>query len=169
VTAATSVAVPRSHLRRQASRRITRQEDTIMARQDERTPHRAIEQFERRYIGTSLTQQAREEPFWPRGTERLYGYAPEYLAPGPEFNPRYQGKGPKNYKRSRERILDDVAEALTREPELDAGEVTVEVTDERDVVLGGEVGHKADKRLAEDLVADVVGVRDVHNNIRVRR
>jgi hypothetical protein len=132
-----------------------------MTRQHEGTPHRAVEEFERRYLGRSL--------IWPRGTERLYGSAPEYLAPGPEFNPRYRGKRPRNYKRSRERILDDVAEALTREPELDAGEITVEVNDERDVVLGGEVGHKADKRLAEDLVADVVGVHDVHNNIRVRR
>jgi osmotically-inducible protein OsmY len=43
------------------------------------------------------------------------------------------------------------------------------VNDDRDVILGGEVGHKADKRLAEDLVADIVGVHDVHNNIRVRR
>lgn len=140
-----------------------------MPRQDERTPHRAIEEFERRYIGRSLTAEERQEPFWPRGTGRLYGDAPEYLAPGPEYNPQYRGKGPRSYKRSRERILDDVAEALTREPELDAGEITVEVNDERDVVLGGEVGHKADKRLAEDLVADVVGVHDVHNNIRVRR
>ena len=140
-----------------------------MARQDEQPPHPAIEEFERRYIGTSLTEQQREEPFWPQGTRRLYGDAPQYLAPGPEFNPRYRGVGPRGYKRSRERILDDVVAALTREPELDASDITVEVNDECDVVLGGEVGHKADKRLAEDLAADVWGVRDVHNNIRVRR
>ena len=138
-----------------------------MARQDDRTPHWAIEEFERRHIGPSLTEEEREAPFWPRGTQRLYGYSPEYLAPGPEFNPRYRGKGPRNYKRSRERIIDDVAEALTREPELDAGEITVEVNDERDVILGGTVTHRADKRLAEDLAADVFGVHDVHNNIRV--
>jgi osmotically-inducible protein OsmY len=29
------------------------------------------------------------------------------------------------------------------------------------------VTHRADKRLAEDLAADVFGVHDVHNNIRV--
>lgn len=140
-----------------------------MARQDRRIRHPAIEEFERRYIGTSLTAQERREPFWPPGTQQLYGEAPSYLAPGPEFDPRYRGKGPKNYKRARERILDDVAVALTREPELDASDITVDVNDERDVILGGEVGHKADKRLAEDLAADVRGVRDVHNHIRVRR
>jgi hypothetical protein len=121
------------------------------------------------YRGTNIDREVGAESFWPRGTERLYGFAPGYLAPGPEFNPRYRGKGPKSYKRSRERILDDAAEALTREPELDAGDISIEVNDDRDVILGGEVGHKADKRLAEDLVADIVGVHDVHNNIRVRR
>jgi len=140
-----------------------------MARQDRGAQHRAIEDFERRYIGTSLEERQREEPFWPRGTEWLYGRTPEYLAPGPAFDPRYRGKGPKNYKRSRERILDDVVEALTREPELDASDITVDVNDESDVILGGKVSHKADKRLAEDLAADVLGVRDVHNNIRVSR
>ena len=138
-----------------------------MAREDSRTPHWAVEEFERRSIGPSLTEEEREAPFWPYGTQRLYGDSPEYLAPGPEFNPRYRGKGPRSYKRSRERIIDDVAEALTREPELDAGEITVEVNDERDVILGGTVTHRADKRLAEDLAADVFGVDDVHNNIRV--
>jgi BON domain-containing protein len=144
-------------------------EGAPMARQDDRTPHWAIEEFERRYIGTSLTEQEREEPFWPYGTARLYGYTPQYLAPGPRFDPRYRGRGPRNYKRPRERILDDVAVALTREPDLDASDITVDVNDECDVILGGEAGHKAEKRLAEDLAADVWGVRDVHNHIHVRR
>jgi osmotically-inducible protein OsmY len=39
----------------------------------------------------------------------------------------------------------------------------------RDVTLGGYVGHKADSRLAEDLAADVTGVREGHNRIRVGR
>jgi BON domain len=140
-----------------------------MARQDEPTPRPATEEFERRFIGTSLTEGERQEPFWPPGTQRLYGASPQYLAPGPEFNERYRGKGPKNYKRSPERILEDVVEALTFEPELDAGDITVDVNEENDVALGGEVSYKADKRLAEDLAADVSGVRDVHNHIRVRR
>jgi osmotically-inducible protein OsmY len=37
------------------------------------------------------------------------------------------------------------------------------------VTLGGYVGHKADSRLAEDLAADVTGVREGHNRIRVGR
>lgn len=138
-----------------------------MARESREHPHPAIEDFERRYMGTSLEAQQREEPFWPRGTGRMYGYTPQYLAPGPTFNPRYRGKGPKGYKRSSERILDEVVEVLTREPELDATDITVDVNDACDVILGGKAGHKADKRLAEDLAADVGGVRDVHNKIRI--
>ena len=58
---------------------------------------------------------------------------------------------------------------LKREPELDASGITVEVTDECDLILRGKVARIADKRLAADLVADVSGVRDVHNDIRVIR
>jgi hypothetical protein len=140
-----------------------------MSRYDDRTPHPAIERLERHYLGTSITAEERHQPFWPRGTERLYGRSPQYPAPGPEYNPRYRGRGPRSYRRSPERILDDVALALTREPELDASDITIDGNAECDVILGGEVGHRADRRLAEDLAADVRGVRDIHNNIRVRR
>ena len=44
-----------------------------MARQDNRTSHWAVEAFERRYLGPSLTEEEREAPFWPYGTQRLYG------------------------------------------------------------------------------------------------
>jgi hypothetical protein len=132
-------------------------------------PHPAIEDFDRRYIGTSLEPEHRSRRLWPAGAEQLYGRSPEYLAPGPAFEPRYRGRGPRNYQRSIERILDDVVEALTGEPELDATDIDVLVSEERDVTLMGEVSYKADKRLAEDLAADVRGVKDVHNQIRVRR
>ena len=102
-------------------------------------------------------------------TERLYGYTPEYLAPGPEFDPRYQVDDPEDHTPSREHIREDVVEVLKREPELDASGITVEVTDECDLILRGKVARIADKRLAADLVADVSGVRDVHNDIRVIR
>lgn len=130
-------------------------------------PHEAIEEFERRNIGRSPTEEQREEPFWPRGTEKLYGDAPQYLAPGPEFDREYRGEGRGTGQPSPEQIRNDVAEALTREPELDASNITVDVNEEYDVVLDGKVGHQADKRLAEDLAADVRGVREVHNRIRV--
>jgi len=138
-----------------------------MPRKRKPPPHEAIEDFERRNIGRSPTEEQREEPFWPRGTDRFYGDAPEYLTPGPEFDPQYRGKHPSKDQPPSERIRNDVWAALTREPELDAGKITVDVNEECDVILGGKVSHQADKRLAEDLAADGRGVRDVHNNIRV--
>jgi hypothetical protein len=136
-------------------------------------PHPAIEEFDRRYIGTSLEPEHRSRRFWPQGTEALYGERPEYLAPGPEYGPQYRpdhsGRGPRGYQRPVDRILEDVVEVLTREPELDASDIDVQVNEERDVTLTGDVTYRADKRLAEDLAADVRGVKDVHNRIRLRR
>ena len=138
-----------------------------MPRKNKRRPHEAIENVERPNIGRSPTEEQREEPFWPPGTERLYGDTPEYLPPGPEFDPQYRTESTSNDQPSPQRIRDDVSAVLTREPELEARDITVDVNDECDVTLGGKVSHQADKRLAEDLAADVRGVRDVHNNIRV--
>ena len=40
--------------------------------------------------------------------------------------------------------------------------------DEGIVTLTGTVENRAEKRLAEDCVEDVLGVRDIHNNLRIR-
>jgi len=59
-----------------------------------------------------------------------------------------------------------IMERLDAERRLDLRDVKVEVHD-REVTLYGEVRHKGDKRRIED-VADVDGVRNVQNNLRVR-
>ena len=85
------------------------------------------------------------------------------------FEPRrggpHAGKGPKNYRRSDERILEDVNEALTRHPELDASEVEVSV-EARVVRLSGGVPDRRAKRLAEDIAYQVPGVEDVENKLK---
>jgi BON domain-containing protein len=139
-----------------------------MERRNKGERHPAVEEFEKRTIGTSPTKEDRTEPLWPKETKDLYGHSPEYLAPGPEADPQYRGERQPHDIPVPERIRNDVLAALGREPELDAKGVTVEVNAERDVTLGGEVGHMADKRLAEDLAADVRGLHQVHNHIRVR-
>jgi len=59
-----------------------------------------------------------------------------------------------------------IMERLDQERRLDLRNVEVEVND-CEVTLNGEVRHKADKRRIED-VADIEGVRNVQNNLRVR-
>lgn len=59
-----------------------------------------------------------------------------------------------------------IMERLDDERRLDLRDVKVEVHD-GEVTLLGLVRHKADKRRIED-IADIEGVRNVQNNLRVR-
>jgi osmotically-inducible protein OsmY len=78
----------------------------------------------------------------------------------------YSGRGPRNYQRSDDRIEEDVNEALTRHPGLDASEIEVRVQN-GEVTLTGTVDSRQDKRMAEDAAESCAGVRDVHNQLRV--
>jgi osmotically-inducible protein OsmY len=51
---------------------------------------------------------------------------------------------------------------------IDASNITVTVED-GEITLTGEVGNRATKRLAEDTLESVLGVRDIHNRLTVRR
>jgi osmotically-inducible protein OsmY len=76
------------------------------------------------------------------------------------------GRGPKGYRRSDERIHEDVCDCLTDHPEVDASEIEVEVH-HGEVTLAGTVESRYAKRLAEDIAEAVSGVHDVHNRLRV--
>jgi hypothetical protein len=81
-------------------------------------------------------------------------------------NGPFAGRGPKGYQRSDERIREDVNDRLTDHPAIDATEIEVRVT-AGEVTLSGTVESRRVKRLAEDIVDSVRGVRDVHNELRV--
>lgn len=78
----------------------------------------------------------------------------------------YRGKGPRGYRRSDQRIHEDVCECLTDDPRIDASNLEVTVKD-CEVTLSGTVASRAEKRRTEDLVERLSGVKDVHNNLRV--
>lgn len=80
----------------------------------------------------------------------------------------YRGRGPRGYRRSDERIREDVCELLTDDPYLDASNMEVQVKD-CEVTLSGSVSSREDKRRAEGLSERVSGVSDVHNHLRVAR
>jgi len=79
--------------------------------------------------------------------------------------PHY-GKGPQGFQRSDERIKEMVSEALADHEHLDATNIHVEVKS-GEVTLTGTVESRRDKRVAEDCVERVTGVKDVQNQIRV--
>ena len=78
----------------------------------------------------------------------------------------HRGRGPKGYKRSDERIAEDVNERLTDDPWLDASDMVVAVTG-GEVTLSGTVEHREAKHRAERIVERVSGVRHIQNNLRL--
>ncbi|MGE5927282.1 MAG: BON domain-containing protein [Gemmatimonadota bacterium] len=78
------------------------------------------------------------------------------------------GRGPKGYRRSDDRIREDVSEELTRHPAVDASEIEVRV-ENGEVTLTGSVDSRHAKRMAEDCVEQCSGVKEVHNQLRVNR
>ena len=79
------------------------------------------------------------------------------------------GGGRQQIRRRPDEVLSrELHEILTKDPELDATEIEVEVEDGA-VTLIGIVNSSDAKLLAEELVESVTGVREVHNNLKVAR
>ncbi len=80
----------------------------------------------------------------------------------------YTGYGPRNYRRSDDRIRDDISDRMWSDGELDAGGITIGV-DEGVVTLDGTVDSRWAKRRADDIAWSVPGVIDVVDNLRPLR
>ena len=78
---------------------------------------------------------------------------------------RYAGRGPKSWQRSDDRIKEDVNERLTEHPQIDATEIDIQVRN-GEVTVSGSVEDRRIKRMVEDLVEGVSGVKEVHNQLR---
>ena len=88
------------------------------------------------------------------------------LRAGRDMSGPHRGRGPKGYRRSDERIHEDVCERLMEDPFIDASNVEVTVT-EGEVTLSGTVASRGLRFRAEDLAELASGVRHVQNNLRV--
>jgi hypothetical protein len=91
-----------------------------------------------------------------------WNYQKDWLEPGP-----YTGVGPRGYKRSDERILEDVNDRLTQHAMIDASQIEVEVN-EGEVTLKGSVKNRRMKRMVEANADMIPGVIDVHNRLRLK-
>ena len=79
----------------------------------------------------------------------------------------FAGRGPKGYQRSDERLREEVSDRLMADDRIDASDIEVEVHD-GEVTLTGTVDGRMAKRRAEDCAEEVMGVRDVMNQLRVQ-
>jgi len=98
------------------------------------------------------------------------GVAGERLASwfgGAETERSHRGRGPKNYVRTDARIAEDVNEALTEDPYIDASDISVAVAN-GEVTLSGRTATREERRRAEDHAERALGVRHVRNDIRVQ-
>jgi hypothetical protein len=77
-------------------------------------------------------------------------------------------RGPKGYKRSDDRICEDICEHLMNIGHIDSSDVEVRVRESR-VTLEGTVPERSMKYEIEDIAAQTLGVDDVENNITVPR
>lgn len=119
------------------------------------------------------TQRGFGQDFRERFAEERYGREPDYgygfgQSPYKSEAGRFRGIGPKGYERSDERLREIICERLTDEPSVDASEVSLEVKD-KVVTLSGFVSDRRTKYEIEDLVEHCGGVKDIDNQLRVKR
>ncbi len=78
----------------------------------------------------------------------------------------HRGKGPAGYTRSDDRIREMVCDVLTDHDHIDAS--TIEITVKNgEVTLAGTVDDRRTKRMAEDVIENLSGVKEVVNQLRV--
>lgn len=80
----------------------------------------------------------------------------------------HEGRGPRNYARSDERIREDICDELSDDSLVDARNIDIDVTDGK-VTLSGSVAERRMKHRAEDIADECRGVKDVDNRIRVQK
>ena len=107
-----------------------------------------------------------------QGLDRSYGRQDNMYGQGGDLSNsqrsygQHSGKGPKNYRRSDDRIKEEISEALERDPHIDASELEIDVK-EGVVSLRGHVEDRKTKRHAEDIIEGMYGVKDVRNELTV--
>ena len=123
---------------------------------------------EGRWSGQQPFNQNRSYPDAYRGSSYGSSYAGGRPTGESYRGGMFSGRGPRNYQRSDERIREDVNERLTIDPRIDASEIDVRVQS-GEVTLSGTVDDRRTRRLAEEIIEDLPGVRDVRNDLRVQQ
>src|SRR5678815_1754955 len=84
--------------------------------------------------------------WWDRASDEVASwFGDEEAERRRRMDAQHRGRGPKNYRRSDERIKEDVNDRLSDDNYLDASDVEVAVTNS-EVILTGTVNRREDKR-----------------------
>lgn len=107
---------------------------------------------------------------WDQEQNRAYGsvYGNRAGQSQPDEMRNHKGKGPRNYRRSDERIQEDIHDRLARDWSLDTSDIEVNVK-EGVVHLEGSVKERSVKYRIEDITESIAGVKDIENKIRIAR
>ncbi|SEP97687.1 BON domain-containing protein [Faunimonas pinastri] len=109
-----------------------------------------------------------ERGFWDRASDEVSSWFGDEDAERRRQQDEFRGRGPKGYRRSDDRIREDVSDRLTDDWRIDASNIDVKVSDS-EVTLDGTVNNRFSKRHAEDIAEQVSGVTHVQNNLRVEQ
>lgn len=109
----------------------------------------------------------RREPE-PAGPRRTYADRSGSFRSGSWGLPSNAGLAPLGYQRPDDLIQEEVNEALTEDPWVDACNITVSVAG-GEVTLGGTVADRQQKRAAEDALGRIKGLVDIHNRLRIEQ
>ena len=128
-------------------------------------------EYDRDRYGQQGGQGGEDRGWWDRASDAVASWFGDEEAERrrrmDQRRDEWRGKGPKGYRRSDERIREDVSDRLS-EGYLDASDVEVAVSN-AEVTLTGTVNNRWDKRRAEDIAESVNGVTHVENRIRVKQ
>ena len=108
-----------------------------------------------------------ERSFWDRATDEVSSWFGDRDAEQ-RREEDHRGRGPKGYKRSDDRIRDDLNDRLADDRFIDASDIELIVA-AGEVTLTGVVANREMRRRAEDLAERISGVTYVQNNLRVRQ
>jgi len=104
---------------------------------------------------------------WDYDQNRAYGFVYRNHASNTKTRD-HRGRGPRNYVRSDERILEDIHDRLSCDWSMDTSDVEVNVN-EGVVQLNGEVKDQSIKYRIEDIAESIAGVKDIENKIRLTK
>lgn len=132
-----------------------------------RGPHPSDKPSYRGGYGRSSRDHDADRGFVDRASDEVASWFGDEEAARRREMDNHRGKGPRGYRRSDARILEDTNDRLADDPAVDASYIEVTVKD-AEVTLTGHVTDRWEKRRAEDCADRVSGVTHVQNNLRVR-